>query len=338
MTTTETLKGTEKVDRGVIVYHDEQILVSGVKKWRSATEYTIANLQMTTRPQPKDEIDTHDWLWDVFDGVTHFADIDRKIDISWGSGWNKLHGSLPALNLLEEELRKLDVKFFDSIEEENEAIAKGDWNRLVEAHLVYFKDILKSIMNKHVDVLVNEDAIATAFHAICEFAKKLYEDGETLRARFRTAAYSWVWWFYQEELKRKDVINQSTSAQKLKDKRTLNQFLKTFWGELNRTPTLSEIKKGLGWGENRFQSTFRLFDFNISKHRPMNDDEMLYTVMQEHLTERQASILEMNFALNGSKYSLHEIADELNISYDTVQSDRKKGMSIIKEHLGFKFN
>ncbi len=340
MKTNETLKSqTEKIDRGVIVYHDEQILVSGMKVWRSENEYTISGLDIKTRPQVQDKLDTHDWLWRVFDGDAIHSDTGRKININWGSNWGSLFGSLPIKNILEEEVKNMDTKFYNTSSEEDEDLDSGNWHGLVESHMQYFMDVLKDIMNGQVDTLPIDEARAVAFHALCDFAKKISDNKESLRARFRTSAYSWVKWYYQEELARKEAVNNTSTRHKLRDRRTLNEFIKDFKSEVFRQPTVDEIKSGLGWGESRIDSTYRLFDFHIGKYRKMNDEEMLYTVMDYHLTDRQADIVEMSYGLGGTiKMSLPEIAEELNIGRNTAQADRSKAMEIIKEQLGFKYD
>ncbi len=337
MNNNETLDG-QKVDRGVIVYHDEQILVSGIKTWKSETLYKISGLNIKSFPQVQDELDTHDWLWNVFDGKSRFTDNGRRIKIRWGSHWDGIYGSQPLKNMLAEELAILKPKFYETSEEETEDLKNGDWHSLVESHIEYFLEVIKDIMKRQVSVMPIDEARAVALHALCEFAKKISDNKEDLRARFRTSAYSWVKWFYQEALDQQDEIKQKNTRWKLKDRRTLNEFIKEFKSTVMKEPTVTEICNGLGWGAGRVDSTFSMFDFHINSYRDMNEEEMLYTVMDHHLTERQATIIEKSFGLDGvQKSGIAEIAEDLDVSFPTVQRDRAKAMDIIKEHLGFKY-
>ncbi len=329
----------QKTDRGLIVYHDEQILVSGLKVWRSTQEYTISGLDIKSLPKEQDSLDTYDYLWGVFDKKTHFKDTDRKINIRWGSGWNSVIGSLPVKNILEEEIKIMNPKMYNDSDEENDDLQEGNWHQIVESHIGYFMEVVKDIMKRYADVLPLDETVAVAMLAICEFAKELSEGDEPLRSRFRTAAYSRVRTMYRDALEQKEAINMKAGRQKIEDQRTLNNFLTEFKNQFLSEPTIDEICNGLEWGHRRVDSTFKMFDFNVGKYRPMNDEEMLYTVMDEHLTDRQADIIEMSYGLGGSvKSNNQEIADDLNINEKTVRRDKREAFKIIEEHLGFKFS
>ena len=309
------------------------------KIWASSLEQVITMVGVVPRVVIQDEVNTQ-WfqdMWRVFDNKAWFKDTGRKINIDWGAAWSKLNGSIAIHNILAEEIRLSDQKFYGTSDEENLDLTNGNCQSVAEAHIGYFTDVLTDIRNKHKDKIPKDEGIAVALLAICEFAHKLSKKSEPLKARFVTAAYSSVRNAYRDAVDRKDVIMKK-SLQKVQDMRTLNDFIKNFRDNLFTTPTVEDILNGTEFGKRRVESTFRIFDFNISSFRDMNQEEMLYTVMDDVLTDRQAEVVERSFGLGGrTKSSLNEIAEDMQISYDTAFNDRKKAFKLIKEELAFKY-
>ena len=308
------------------------------------TEPQSLTLSMGITPLPIDissvglelEDPAYDHMWRHYDEEAMLTDIGRKLDISWSSEMNTHQGSVAVKNMWIEEVGKIKTKFYDDSDSENFDLKTGKWKDVVEAHLVYFSELIYSIMRKHRDSFPADEARAIAMHAICEFAKKIEGDKEDLRSRFSTAAYSWVRNYYRDALDTADIIS-SKSLQKVQDVRTLTDLLKQLESELDYV-TVEDICDRSGFGKRRVDSTFSVFDVNTSGYRNSNDDEMLYATMNEHLTERQSQILELSFGLGGmDKCSMGEIAKELGVTWRVIQYDREKAMEIIKNKLGFKY-
>ena len=321
------------------VYQQYGEIEQSGKIWASSLEQVITMVGVVPRVVIQDEVNTQ-WfqdMWRVFDNKAWFKDTGRKINIDWGAAWSKLNGSIAIHNILAEEIRLSDQKFYGTSDEENLDLTNGNCQSVAEAHIGYFTDVLTDIRNKHKDKIPKDEGIAVALLAICEFAHKLSKKSEPLKARFVTAAYSSVRNAYRDAVDRKDVIMKK-SLQKVQDMRTLNDFIKNFRDNLFTTPTVEDILNGTEFGKRRVESTFRIFDFNISSFRDMNQEEMLYTVMDEHLTDRQSEIVERSYGIGGRiKSDLTDMAEDMNINEKTIRRDKVVALEIIKEHLAFKY-
>ena len=316
-----------------------KVVSGGGKVWRSQTDTKLTMGVMPVRIEGKYDMDNpaYEYLWRHYDDEAMLSDTGRRIDLTWGSKWTTVFGSKPSRDMWQEELRNKKVKFYEDHESENFDLKTGKWQDVVEAHLDYFSEIITSIMRGHRDSLPVDEATSIAMLAISEFADKMSKTDDPLNARFATAAYSWVRNYYRDALDEKETIN-TKSRQNMEDFRTLTTLLKELNSQLDHV-TIEDICRTSGFGERRVNTAMKIFDFNAGGYREPNDDELLYKVMNEHLTERQATIVEMSFGLaDTDKYTIPEIAEDLNVNEKTIRRDREKAMLVIKDKLGFKYN
>ena len=98
----------------------------------------------------------------------------------------------------------------------------------------------------------------------------------------------------------------------------------------------NNFEKPKKWGELRYKSTLSI----IHPYSSVNVEDPDYSYVNDAidlLPDRLKYIIKANFGFLGSKMSIPEIAEELNLNEKTIRRDRNKAMKIIELQINFKF-